>query len=307
MTETIDFTSAALASHVIAPGSNSIVQANLLECSIGSDGESYYGLTETVSYAREVYIKMDMKFGTAFDFGQGQKIMRVRAFNVGGGVNYWDFIAQITSAGTSAQQAGTTESYQITFSRNSGSTWGVVNKTFVRQQWYTFQYRYYLNSAQGVADGTFQCWLDGTLIANYTNLDLIGAGTWNNTINRILWGGWYSNGAGGNPNPNPSPSPATYQIRNAKRSDIYIVDVAASEATVNPSSGGGKARRAFKSWDQRQREREAQMRPKPAPAPKPKPKPSPTPKRAPETPKPLKAPDASAYIQRAMSRPWRAT
>ncbi len=242
MTETIDFTSGALASHVTAPGSNSIVQANLLECSIAGN-ESYYGLTETVSYTREVYLRMDMKFGTDFDFGQGQKILRVRGFNVGGGVNYWDFIVQITSAGSAVQQAGTTESYQITFSRNSGSTWGVVNKTFVREQWYTFQYRYFLNSAQGVADGTFQCWLDGALIANYTNLDLIGAGTWNNTINRILWGGWYSNGAGGNPDPNPSPSPSTYQIRNAKRSEIYIVD----DASASSSYAGGW----LKTWGSR--------------------------------------------------------
>ena len=220
----VDFTDAALASHVTAPGSNSIAQSNLLECSIAGN-ESYYGFTETVSYTREVYIRQDMKFGANFDFAQGQKILRLRAFNVGGGVNYWDFIAQITSTGNSNPgQAGTNDSYQITIARNSGSTWGTYNKTFVRSQWYTFQYRFYLNSAQGVADGIFQMWLDGVQIFNITNLDLVGAGTWNNTINRILWGGWYSNGAGGNPNAAPDPSPATYQIRNAYRSTAYIED-----------------------------------------------------------------------------------
>ncbi len=222
----IDFTSGSLSSHVTAPGSNSLVQANLLECTIAGN-ESYYGFTETVSYTREVYIKQDVKFSADFDFGQGQKIMRVRSFN--GVTNDWDFIAQITSTGNSNPgQAGRNDSYQITFSRNSGSTWGTVNKTFVRSQWYSFMYRFYLNSAQGVADGVFQCWLDGVLIANYTSLDLVGGGTYNSTINRILWGGWYSNGAGGNPNAAPEPVTSgvpgsiSYQIRNASRSTAPI-------------------------------------------------------------------------------------
>ena len=169
-----------------------------------------------------------MKFSADFDFGQGQKILRVRSFN--GSTNDWDFIAQITSVGSSAQQAGRNESNQITFSRNSGPTWGTVNKTFVRNSWYTFQYRFYLNSGLGVADGIFQCWLDGALIANYTNLALIdgSAPAYNATINRVLWGGWYSNGAGGNPNAAPEPvtagipGPISLQIRNAKHSNKAI-------------------------------------------------------------------------------------
>ncbi len=237
----INFTDAALVSHVTSPGSNSIVQANLLECSIAGN-ESYYGFTETVSYTREVFIKQQMKFGADFDFGQGQKILRLRAFNVGGGVNYWDFIAQITSVGNSNPgQAGTNDSYQITVARNGGSTWGTYNKTITREQWYTFQYRYFLNSAQGVADGIFQMWLDGVQIFNITNLDLIGAATWNNTINRVLWGGWYSNGAGGNPDSAPSPSPAKYQIRNAYRSTAYISDTPAEGALTGSSSATSSA------------------------------------------------------------------
>ncbi len=223
--QAIDFTSGGLSSHVTAPGSNSIVQANLLECTIAGN-ESYYGFTETVNYTREIWIEHEMKFSADFDFGQGQKIMRVRSFN--GSTNNWDFIVQITSVGSSAQQAGRTDSYQITFSRNSGPTWGVVNKTFTRGQWTKFRYRYYLNSALGVADGVFQCWLDGTLIASYTNLAMIdgSAPAYNATINRILWGGWYSNGAGGNPNAAPEPvtpgvpGSISLQIRNAQRSDV---------------------------------------------------------------------------------------
>lgn len=220
-TTLVNFLTGSFSSAVVAPGSNSIVQNNLLEFTIAGD-ESYYGLNENIDYTRELYVKMDMQFLTNFDFGQGQKILRVRSFNVAGGVNNWDFIAQITSVGSSTAQSGTTDSYQITISRNSGSTWGTYNITFVRDQWYTFQYRFYLNSAQGVADGIFQMWLDGIQIFNITNLDLTGGGTWNNNINRILWGGWYSNSAGGNPNPAPSPNPSKYQIRNAYRSSAYI-------------------------------------------------------------------------------------
>jgi hypothetical protein len=188
--------------------------------------ESYYGLHDNaINYPKgEIYIKYDLWFGPNFDFGQGMKIGRLRSYNDVGPVQYWDFIPQITSAGNAAAQAGATESFQVTISRNSGATWATYNKTFVRSQTYTFQYRFKCNSALGVADGIVQMWIDGVMVINVQNLDLmVGVlNGYSKLINRWIWGGWYSNGSGGNPNPHPEPGPNIMRISNGRHSAKFI-------------------------------------------------------------------------------------
>jgi hypothetical protein len=146
-------------------------------------------------------------FDAGFDFGQGVKISRVSSFNSATQVNDIDIILQVRSQ-SGTNQCGTTNMRDIGIYYNGrpvGFDWGSASATmtFNRSQWYLIEYQVILNTP-GLADGSVRLWVGGVQVASRTGLKLRGNGGSGVKLNTVKIGGWYSNGAGGNPCPNPA-------------------------------------------------------------------------------------------------------
>lgn len=157
-----------------------------------------------------------------FDFAYGMKIHRIRSFN--GNLNDFDIVSVAwgTPTSGSTNMSGVNDMGNISINANGGpvdwgSAWG--GESFQREKWYCVETEVKLNDP-GSANGEVRIWIDGNLLVQRTNVNIRGG--LSKSINRILFGGWYSNGAKGL---NPQPDPAVPSIR-------YIDDVVISTERV---------------------------------------------------------------------------
>ena len=158
------------------------------------------------------------QFATGFDFGQGVKIGRISSFNSKTQMNDIDIILTARSSG-SADQCGLTDMSDMGLFFNGrpvGYDWGNItaNREFERGRWYAIEYQVALNTP-GKRDGSVKIWIDGTLAASKTGINIRGNGGSEVKLNTLRIGGWYSNSANGNGCSSPS-QPST----------LYVDDVA---------------------------------------------------------------------------------
>lgn len=217
----VDFTSGTLTNHVGGQiphaadgGTNTIVQANLLEGTYNYD-EGKTGKTLNKNFGRELYVKYKIKWSADFDFARGMKIARVTAPDSVTQTNFFDYIVVLRSSATNTTPM--TDAVDVLCQRNSGSTWASFNWTPVREQWYELQYRWKVESTDGGTDGAFQMWIDGVQKASYSGTLGHAVTGYHSTIESLLFGGWYSNTAN-----DPNPSGIKWQMKDAYYSDKFI-------------------------------------------------------------------------------------
>lgn len=146
-------------------------------------------------------------FDDGFDFGQGVKIGRVSSFNSTTQVNDIDVILQVRSQ-SGTNQCGLTPMRDIGLYYNGrpiGYDWGNASATmsFDRNRWYLIEYQVILNTPYQ-SNGSVKLWVNGVQVASKAGIRIRGNGGSSVKLNTVKIGGWYSNGAGGNPCPNPS-------------------------------------------------------------------------------------------------------
>jgi len=215
----VDFTSPSLVSNLKgADCQHTRVEPTLFEAQWRKN-ESAFGFVRRVTIKKEIFVRMEVLFGKDFDAGMGMKLFRLTSIDKVKQVNKWDLIVQFNSEGEPFKQAGTNDIVEVTISRNSGDTYGRFRKTFERGKKYSIEYHVRLNTGAGVKDGLFQMFVDGGTLFNLTKIDLTGP-VWSDQIDDVTFGGWYSNGAGGNPNPDPEPGPNILQVSNASYSPM---------------------------------------------------------------------------------------
>jgi hypothetical protein len=178
--------------------------------------EAEGGVAVRVAYPNRVLTEFDILFEAPFDYAQGLKIYRVQSFNEAIGRNDWDVI--LVACG-SAAQAGHSPMVRLEAARNGGSWWGSANFAFSTNVWHRVAVELSKGSVDKTASGSFRVLVDGIVILNLPAVEVIrGASAFaDGPINRLHLGGWYSNGARGNPTPDPS-TPASLRIKNVRHS-----------------------------------------------------------------------------------------
>ena len=171
-----------------------------------------------------------MRFGETFDFGFGMKIHRVWSMNDVTDRSAFDIV--VVAWGKSRpglaerDMTGVNDSYMVSINYNGGpNDWGAdwVDFSFERGRWYELVTEVKLNTI-GQSDGEVRLWIDGVKIAEKTGI--IIRDDQSQTINRVLYGGWYSNSAAGD---NPSPTPAS-------PTSLLIDDVSISTKADQPQT-----------------------------------------------------------------------
>jgi hypothetical protein len=186
--------------------------------------EDVAGSSLTLS-ANVVNVRAWYNFAPGFDFGQGIKIGRVQSFNSTTQMNDIDIVMTVRSSG-SVNQCGTTDMHDMGLFFNGrpvGFDWGNITSTrrFERGRWYAIEYQVFLNTP-GVRDGWVKIWVDGTLAAQKTGLNIRGNGGYTTKLNRIRLGGWYSNSANGNYSCSSPSQPSTVSIDDVAVGTAYI-------------------------------------------------------------------------------------
>ncbi len=174
--------------------------------------------------SKHIFVRFYDYYADGFDFPAGMKIGRISSFNAATQLNNYDIILQARATGSS-NRCGTTDSTSLAISFNGGPVdWGMAEGNFVfqRGRWYNIQAEVKLNTP-GRSDGEVRVWVDEKLIAQKIGINITGSGS--AAINRVLYGGWYSDSAGGNPCPNP-----------AQDSIRYIDDVAISNSRITSTN-----------------------------------------------------------------------
>jgi hypothetical protein len=183
--------------------------------------EDYAG-TWRQTEARRIFTRFYDYYDSAFDFAAGMKIHRLSSFNEARQVNDFDIILQLKADAPDANYCGLTDAKWIALSFNGGpNDWGSVEARFtpVRGRWYCIETEVWLNSP-GMSDGEARVWIDGQLVAERKSMDI--RGSLSTPINRVLFGGWYSDAAAGkNPCPNPV-SPSRRYVDDAAIAGTYI-------------------------------------------------------------------------------------
>jgi hypothetical protein len=193
-----------------------------------------YGGTWRKTEARRIFTRFYDYYDSAFDFAAGMKIHRLSSFNEARQVNDFDIILQLKADTPDADYCGLTDARWIALSYNGGpNDWGSAEGRFtpVRGRWYCIESEVWLNSP-GMSDGEARVWIDGQLVAERKSLNI--RGTLDVPINRVLFGGWYSNSAAGkNPCPNPV-TPSRRYVDDAAISGTYIGFAPATPAGPGP-------------------------------------------------------------------------
>jgi hypothetical protein len=176
--------------------------------------EAEAGVAVRVNYPSRVLVEFEMFFERPFDFAQGLKIFRIQSFDESTGLNNWDVILVACGA---AVQTGSNPMVGLEAARNSGSWWGSAKFSFAEETWYRVAIELVKGDLDRAKSGAFRVSVDGDRILDLPGVEVIrGSGPFGDgPINRLHFGGWYSNGARGNPTPNPA-APASLRIRNAK-------------------------------------------------------------------------------------------
>lgn len=181
--------------------------------------------TFRVVNSKHIFVRFYDYYADGFDFAAGMKIGRISSFNSATQRNDYDIILQARASGSN--RCGTTDSSSLAISYNGGPVdWGMAEASFVfqRGRWYNIEVEVKLNTP-GLANGEVRVWADEKLIAQKIGINITGSGS--AAINRVMYGGWYSNSAGGNPCPNP-----------AQDSIRYIDDVAISGSRIGSTVSG---------------------------------------------------------------------
>jgi hypothetical protein len=188
-----------------------------------------YGGANRKAEARRIFTRFYDYYESGFDFAAGMKIHRLSAFNEARQINDFDIILQLKADEPGANYCGTTDAKWLALTFNGGPIdWGSVEARFtpMRGRWYCIETEVWLNTP-GFADGEVRIWIDGAKVAEKKGMNI--AGTLSSPINRVMFGGWYSNAAAGK---NPCPDPVTPSIR-------YVDDAAVSGSYIGPTAGGG--------------------------------------------------------------------
>jgi hypothetical protein len=163
-------------------------------------------------------------YAADFDFACGMKTHRISGYNESAGLNHYDMINYTVGIPADGERnyCGVNDLGSMNFSYNGGPVdWGNAGGSpgMVRGQWYCVEHEVLLDDP-GAANGEVRVWIVGELVIEGTGLDL--RGELEVGMNRVLFGGWYSNGCAGE---NPCPDPAVPSIR-------FIDDVAVSTARI---------------------------------------------------------------------------
>lgn len=163
-----------------------------------------YGGTWRKADGRHIFSRFYDYYDSGFDFAAGMKIHRLSAFNEAKQINDFDIILQLKADEPGANYCGLTDAKYIALSFNGGPVdWGSVEArwTPMRNRWYAIGTEIKLNTP-GKSDGELRITIDGSVVAEKKGMNLTASVA--SPINRILFGGWYSNSAAGkNPCPNP--------------------------------------------------------------------------------------------------------
>src|SRR5690606_6052285 len=147
--------------------------------------------------------------------------------------NDFDIILQTKADAPGANYCGVTDAKYMALSFNGGPVdWGSLEARFTpeRGRWYAIETEVKLNTP-GKSDGEARIWVDGRLLAEKKGVNMTGSIA--SSINRVMFGGWYSNSAAGK-NPCPDPvSPSRRYLDDPVISDSYIGPV----PTVAPGAG----------------------------------------------------------------------
>jgi len=194
-----------------------------------------YGGAWRKTEARRIFTRFYDYYDSGFDFAAGMKIHRLSSFNDAKQINDFDIILQLKADTPDANYCGLTDARWIALSYNGGpNDWGSVEARFtpVRGRWYCIETEVWLNSP-GMSDGEARVWIDGQLVAEGKSMNIRGA--LDVPVNRVMFGGWYSNSAAGkNPCPNPD-SPSRRYVDDAAISGTYIGLLPAGPGTHHPA------------------------------------------------------------------------
>ncbi len=171
-----------------------------------------------------------MRFGDTFDFAFGMKIHRIWGFNEATDHSTFDIVVLAWGKSrpgfTQPDMTGINDSYLISVNANGGrNDWGgsYADFSFERGRWYELVTEVKLNTV-GQSDGEVRLWIDGVKIVEKTGVVIRDEST--QTINRVLYGGWYSNGASGQ---NPAINPAS-------PTSLLIDDVSIATSATTPTN-----------------------------------------------------------------------
>ncbi len=177
---------------------------------------------------RHLFARFYDYYDRNFDFAAGMKILRISSFNEAKQVNDFDIILQLKADEPGSNNCGLTDAKYLDLSCNGSHPvdWGSleIRWTPMRGRWYAIETEVKLNTP-GHSDGELRLWIDGRQVAEKTRMNLTD--TVSSPINRVMFGGWYSNSAAGK---NPCPNPATESIR-------YVDDPVLSTTYIGPMRG----------------------------------------------------------------------
>lgn len=181
-----------------------------------------YGGTWRKASSRHIFTRFYDYYDEGFDFAAGMKIHRLSAFNETKQVNDFDIILQTKADSPDHNYCGVTDAKYLALSYNGGPVdWGSVEARWTpqRKRWYCIETEVRLNTP-GRSDGEVRIWVDGRILAQRTGMNLTGK--LDSPIDRVMFGGWYSNSsAGRNPCPNPV-GPSRRYVDDAVISGSYI-------------------------------------------------------------------------------------
>ncbi|MDB5047976.1 MAG: hypothetical protein JWO30_1047 [Fibrobacteres bacterium] len=195
-----------------------------------------YGGTWRKADSRHIFTRFYDYYDDGFDFAAGMKIHRMSAFNEGKQINDFDIILQTKADDPSSNYCGLTDAKYLALSYNGGPVdWGSVEARWTpeRKRWYCIETEIKLNTP-GLSDGAVRIWVDGRVVAEKTGMNLTGSVA--SSINRVMFGGWYSNSAAGkNPCPDPVSASRRY-VDDPAVSGSYIGGIPTVTAGPTPNS-----------------------------------------------------------------------
>ncbi len=191
--------------------------------------EQYGGATRVVN-TQHIFTRYYDYYEMGFDFAAGMKVHRISGFNSAKGLNDFDIIVYSAASHSNFNYCGLSEPKFMRITFNGGPVdWGGAENAmrFQRGKWYLIETEVKLNEP-GKSNGLVRMWVDGKLFAEKTGINIVGNQT--TQINRVLFGGWYSNSHAGK---NPCVDPVSPSIR-------YIDDMAIGSSRIGPVGGAKK-------------------------------------------------------------------
>lgn len=183
------------------------------------------GASMTIEPQEHLFTRYYDYYDQGFDFACGMKVHRLTSQT--GEFADFDVISYSTgdTAGAGADYCGTNPMSGLHVGCNGGPhDWGSLFTPvrFERGRWTCVEHEIVLNQV-GQSDGLVRLWVDGVLAGEKLGLFIRDASS--QGVNRVLFGGWYSNGCAGR---NPCVDPATESVR-------YIDDVVIANERIGCS------------------------------------------------------------------------